>query len=104
MDLKYLLLMIGLVLLVVPSAALDGYAYNQTIEYTACDQAIYQQDIIVHRNIGIPYEETVGGLTLWHVYVDDKCKADYGDLRFTDEAGVELAYYLWPDFSSTEAR
>ena len=50
------------------------------------------------------YEETVEGLNIWHVYVGDRCREDYGDVRFTDGSGNELTYYLWPDCGEDEAR
>lgn len=101
-------LALALLALVSPAAAgasaLDGYEYYQMIEYAACDQETYQQDIVVHRTTGTAYEETVGPLRIWHIYVGDHCRADYGDVRFTDSTGAELAYYLWPDYSSESAQ
>ena len=104
----WLALALALLALVSPAAAgasaLDGYEYYQKIEYAACDQEVYQQDIVVHRTTGTAYEETVGDLKVWHVYVGDRCKSDYGDVRFTDASGNALAYYLWPDYDSSSAR
>lgn len=91
-------------LLVAGASALDGYVYYQTIEYAACDQEIYQQDIVIHRTTGTAYNETAGGLETWHIYVGDHCREDYGDVRFTNSTGAELAYYLWPDYDSSSAR
>ena len=82
-------------------SALDGYDYYQEISYTACDQAIYQQDIVIHRTTGNAYEEVSGSLNIFHLYVDDHCQEDYGDIRFTDASGNALAYYLWPDYDSS---
>jgi hypothetical protein len=86
------------------ASALDGYAHSQTVEYAACDQAVYQQDLVIHRAAGSAYEETVGGLNVWHLYVGTDCQADYGDVRFTDASGTELSYYLWSDLTSSEAQ
>ena len=83
---------------------MDGFAYNQSVELSATDQTVYQQDVVIHRTAGIPYEELVGGLYVLHFYVGDKCKADYGDVRFTDASGNALPYYLWPDYTSSEGR
>jgi len=83
---------------------LSSFQYYQTITYTGCDQEVYQQDVVVHRSEGNAYEETVGGLNIWHVFVGDRCKNDYGDIRFTDGSGRELAYYLWPDYIGESAR
>jgi len=47
-----LALLLGCLLLVAGVSALDGYAYYQTVEYAACDQETYQQDIVVHRTTG----------------------------------------------------
>ncbi|MFA5137207.1 MAG: DUF2341 domain-containing protein, partial [Patescibacteria group bacterium] len=99
-----LALLLGCLLLVAGASALDGYDYYQTIEYAACDQEVYQQDIVIHRTTGTAYNETSGGLETWHIYVGDHCQEDYGDVRFTDAAGAELAYYLWPDHTSSSAR
>jgi len=99
-----LALLLGCLLLVAGASALDGYDYYQTIEYAACDQETYQQDIVVHRTTGTAYNETAGGLETWHIYVGDHCREDYGDVRFTNSTGAELAYYLWPDYSSSSAR
>jgi len=99
-----LALLLGCLLLVAGVSALDGYDYYQTIEYAGCDQEVYQQDIIIHRSAGTAYNETSGGLETWHIFVGEHCREDYGDVRFTDAAGAELAYYLWPDHTSSSAR
>lgn len=99
-----LALLLGCLLLVAGVSALDGYEYYQTIEYAGCDQEIYQQDIVIHRSAGTAYNETSGGLETWHIYVGDHCLDDYGDVRFTNSTGAELAYYLWPDYDSSSAR
>jgi large repetitive protein len=98
-----LALLLGCLLLVAGASALDGYDYYQTIEYAGCDQDIYQQDIVIHRSTGTAYNETAGGLETWHIYVGEHCREDYGDIRFTNSTG-ELAYYLWPDYTSSSAR
>ena len=74
------------------------WKYVKNIRYSACDKSIYQQDIVIHRSAGTDYEETSGGLNIWHIHVGSQCKTDYGDLRFTDRYGNELSYYLWPDY------
>ena len=101
---RVLLLCAALLLLTAPAAALDGYDYYQTIDYNATDQSVYQQDIVIHRTTGTAYEETSGGLKIWHVFIGPNCRVDYGDIRFSDRYGQELAYYLWPDFDSSTAR
>ena len=98
-----LALLLGCLLLVAGASALDGYDYYQTIEYAACDQEIYQQDIVIHRTTGTAYNETAGGLETGHIYVGEHCQEDYDDVRFTNSTG-ELAYYLWPDYDSSSAR
>lgn len=98
-----LALLLGCLLLVAGASALDGYYYYQTIEYAACDQEIYQQDIVIHRSTGTAYNETAGGLETWHIFVGEHCREDYGDVRFTNSTG-ELEYYLWPDYDSSSAR
>ncbi|MFA7121722.1 MAG: DUF2341 domain-containing protein, partial [Bacilli bacterium] len=101
---RVLLLCAALLLLTAPAAALDGYDYYQTIDYNATDQSVYQQDIVIHRTTGTAYEETSGGLKIWHVFIGPNCRVDYGDIRFSDRYGQELAYYLWPDHTSESAR
>ncbi len=78
--------------------------FHQGISYTAGDTANYEQDIVIHRSEGTSYDETAGVLKVWHVYVGDWCKSDYGDVRFTDASGNALAYYLWPDYDAESAR
>jgi hypothetical protein len=90
--------------LVTGGSALDGYGYYQTVDYSGCDRAVYQQDLVIHRTAGTAYEETVNDLNIWHLYVGVNCKADYGDLRFTDATDTELPYYIWPDCDSNSAR
>lgn len=99
-----LALLLGCLLLVAGASALDGYDYYQTIEYAGCDQETYQQDIVIHRTTGTAYNETAGGLETWHIYVGEHCLDDYGDVRFTNSTGAELAYYLWPDYTNSSAR
>ena len=99
-----LALLLGCLLLVAGVSALDGYAYYQTIEYAATDKDVYQQDIVIHRTTGTAYNETSGGLETWHIYVGDHCREDYGDIRFTNSTGAELAYYLWPGYDAESAR
>ena len=99
-----LALLLGCLLLVAGASALDGYDYYQTIEYAATDKDVYQQDIVIHRSAGTAYNETSGGLETWHIYVGDHCREDYGDIRFSDDMGQELAYYLWPDYDAESAR
>ncbi|MDD3932731.1 MAG: DUF2341 domain-containing protein [Methanoculleus sp.] len=99
-----LALILGCLLLVAGASALDGYDYYQTIEYAGCDQDVYQQDIVIHRSTGTAYNETAGGLETWHIFVGEHCREDYGDIRFTNSTGAELAYYLWPDYDNSSAR
>jgi hypothetical protein len=83
---------------------LHRWRYSTRLLFSGCDQATYQQDLVIHRTAGQDYEEVSGGLKVWHIYIGPKCRPDYGDLRFTDRYGRELAYYLWPDYDSSSAR
>ena len=87
-----------------PHNLFPAWRYTTRILYSGCDQAVYQQDVVVHRTWGTNYEETSGGLKIWHIYIGPNCRPDYGDLRFSDGHGAELAYYLWPDYTSSSAR
>ena len=84
------------------------WKHSRRIEYIGCDQVVYQQDLVVHRTAGRDYEETTGTglstLKIWHVFIGPKCRPDYGDLRFSDRYGRELAYYLWPGYDAASAR
>jgi hypothetical protein len=97
-------LILGCLLLVSGASALDGYSYYQTIDYAATGVETYQQDLVIHRTTGTAYNETSGGLETWHIYVGDHCLEDYGDVRFTNSTGAELAYYLWPGYTNSSAR
>jgi hypothetical protein len=90
--------------LITGATAIEGYTYLQEIEYSGCDQGVYQQDIVIHRATSLPYNETIGGLDVWHIYVGEHCREDYGDIRFVNSTGAELAYYLWPGYDSSSAR
>jgi hypothetical protein len=48
--------------------------------------------------------EVSGGLNIWHVYAGSSCRADYGDIRFSDQDGRELPCYLRPDHTTESAR
>ena len=80
------------------------WKHSRRIEYSGCDQEVYQQDLVIHRTAGQDYEEESGGLKIWHIFIGPRCRPDYGDLRFTDRRGRESAYYLWPDFDGESAR
>lgn len=84
--------------------SLHRWRYSTRILFSGCDQATYQQDLVVHRTAGRDHEEASGGLKVWHIYIGPRCRPDYGDLRFTDRRGRESAYYLWPDYDSSSAR
>jgi len=83
---------------------MQGYTHFFPIAYSATDQVTYQQDVVIHRSEGEGYQEERSGLKIWHVYVGNRCKSDYGDIRFTDASGNALAYYLWPDYDAESAR
>ena len=83
---------------------MQGYTYFFPIAYSATDQVTYQQDMVIHRSEGEGHQEERSGLKIWHVYVGNRCKSDYGDIRFTDASGNALAYYLWPDYDAESAR
>ncbi|AAM05168.1 DUF2341 domain-containing protein [Methanosarcina acetivorans] len=80
-----------------------GSGFSRNISFTASDQSVYQQEIVIHRTNGTDYEENTGDLNVWHVYIGDQCREDYGDLRFVDSTGTQLACYLWPDYTAEQA-
>jgi PKD repeat protein len=81
-----------------------GSGCSQNLSFTACDTMVYQQEVVIHRSAGDAYEENADGLRIWHIFVGDQCREDYGDIRFTDAGGTPLPYYLWPDYTSEQAR
>lgn len=83
---------------------LPGWRTYQKIAYTACDQADYQQDIVIHRTIDENEDVVAGPVRIWHVYVGGKCRIDYGDIRFTDGDENPLPYHLVAGSTETEAR
>ena len=70
----FLLVVVLLLCLVLGVSALDDYNYYQDISYSACNQTIYQQDIVVNRRTGTAHENTTGGLNIWTTYVDSHCE------------------------------
>ncbi len=87
-----------------PHTPFYRWRYSTRALFSSCDQATYQQDLAIHRTWGTDYEETVAGLQIWHIFIGPNCRPDYGDLRFSDRYGRELAYYLWPDYDAESAR
>ncbi|MFA7121387.1 MAG: DUF2341 domain-containing protein, partial [Bacilli bacterium] len=80
------------------------WKHSRRIDYSGCDQAAHQQDLVIHRTAGRDYEEAAGGIKIWHIFIGPKCRQDYGDLRFAGGNARELSYYLLPDYDSTAAR
>jgi hypothetical protein len=66
---------------------LTGWTYrkNHIINSASGAGQNYQKRIIVHYGAGIDDDE--------NVYLDSKCKSDFGDIRFTDSTGVALLDY-----------
>lgn len=60
------------------------YRKSHTITHTSITD--YQTRIRVYRTTGTDSAE--------NVYVGDKCRADFGDIRFTNSAGTELSYWM----------
>jgi len=69
---------------------LEGWQYRKSHEIegsTAGAVTDYQIRIAVHYGSGTDSGE--------HVYLDGKCRTDFGDIRFTDSDGVtELSYWI----------
>jgi len=53
---------------------------------TAGEQTNYQKMITIHNSSGT---NTIG-----HIYCNQHCRADFGDIRFTDEYNTELDYWM----------
>ena len=65
-----------------------GYIYagsgsSRNISFTASDQSVYQQEVVIHRTNGTDYEENTGDLNVWHGCVFYCCRetGDNPDLR-----------------------
>ncbi|MDD5187465.1 MAG: DUF2341 domain-containing protein, partial [Methanoregula sp.] len=78
--------------------------YSQMIEFSAGDPTVYEQIVEIHRTFGTAYQQDINGMRIWHLYIGDLCREDYGDVRFTDGAGSQLQYYLQSDYTASEAR
>lgn len=64
------------------------WTYRKRLDIVGSDteQTNYQMKLIVHRTDG-----TDGG---GHIYVGERCKDDFSDLRFTAEDGTGLSYWV----------
>ena len=62
-----------------------GYRKNHFISPASGAGENYQKRIVVHFGAGIDSDEDV--------YLDGKCRTDFGDVRFTDRTGVALIDY-----------
>lgn len=67
---------------------LEGWNYRKshTITHPTGGLTNYQTKIRVYRTTGTDSGDAV--------YVGDKCRADFGDVRFTNSAGSELDYWM----------
>lgn len=65
---------------------LEGWNYRKSHVITHTSITDYQTRIRVYRTTGTDSGDTV--------YVGDKCRADFGDIRFTNSAGTELPYWM----------
>jgi len=63
-----------------------AYRKSHTITHPTGGLTNYQVKIRVYRTTGTDSVDTV--------YVGDKCLADFGDIRFTNNAGTELDYWM----------
>lgn len=101
---RRLLLVAGLlILLAAPASALEGWTSAVEVGYAPGSLPEFHQDIVVHREVGRSFAGVqADGSEVWHVYVGDRCRSDYGDVRFTVD-GTELYYYRWPGWTSKTA-
>lgn len=80
----------------------EGMLYSQSLTHTSSNINQYPQKVIIHRSTGTTYEESSDVSNIWHVFVGEKCKTDYGDIRFIHDNNF-LDYYLHPNFDSNKA-
>jgi len=74
---------------------LSGWQYRKSHEIegsTAGAQTDYQVKIIVHKGTGTDSGE--------HVYCNNHCRDDFGDIRFTKSDGTTELYYWLEDYTS----
>ena len=101
MKVRYVMLILVLMLLVgAASAWMPDYQYRKSHDISGSavgTQTNYQMKFVVHRTTG-----TDSGVD---VYVDQKCKADYSDIRFATAAtdSVPLDYWIDPSYDSFNA-
>lgn len=78
-------------------AWLTGWTYRKSHTITGSTDGVqtnYQMEVLVNRSSGSDSGQTV--------YVDTKCEADFGDLRFTKADGSTVLDY-WMTYSGTVA-
>jgi len=76
---------------------LAGYVYRKShvINPQAGAGTNYPVCVRVIRGTGVDGTESYEDLTIGKVYVEDKCKSDFGDIRFTKTDGItELKYWM----------
>jgi hypothetical protein len=90
MKIRYVMLILILMLLVgAASAWMPDYQYRKSHTISgssAGDQTNYQIKIGVHRTDGIDNGN--------QVFIGERCKADYSDIRFATTADVPLDYWI----------
>lgn len=75
---------------------LTGWLYRKQhtiIGSTDGLQTNYQMGIKVYYGAGTDGTEVVYGITFGKVYLDSKCRTDFGDIRFTNSSGDDLLDY-----------
>jgi len=71
------------------------YRKSHIINQTSGAGANYQVLIIVHYGNGTDYNENTKSPPEGHVYLNGKCRTDFGDIRFSDDDGkTELDYWM----------
>ena len=84
-------------------AWLTGWNYRKSHVLSGSSdgaQTNYQIGIKVYYGSGTDGTETVDGITFGKVYCSSKCKTDFGDIRFTDEDGNNLDFFIKEQINS----
>ncbi len=86
---------------------LTGWDYRKSHTITGSSAGIqtdYQIGVKVYYGAGTDGTEIVNGVTFGKVYLDSKCRTDFGDINFTKSDGISsLDYWMDEKVDSTSA-
>ena len=95
----FLILILVFAIIPIPfvrAAWLSGWLYRKSHTITGSTggaQTDYQMGIKVYYGAGVDGTEVVNGVTFGKVYINSKCRTDFGDIRFTETDETTLLDY-----------